>query len=579
MKRYLILVLFVLVSLPGAVAAGKSPGKEDFRSIDELAATIIAYFPRLGGEVAAVQGQEVTITLGKKSGIKPGMILTLWREGKEIIHPVTGAAIGREEDEVGSAAVVTVGADASTAVIRKQIRKPGKGDRARTCQSKVTLAILQFPGDRRGIAEELADPLDGCGRFTVLDSKKAESFLEGKNQRDSALIREMGRRFGLDAVVVVGNGPPKDSSPVTVTLFHAEDGSEFASLTGRIRRESGAATLGEIKPFFMPRTEGGVGTPVLPIDALFFVSADLDRDGTAEHVFSDGSRLYLYHENTTGWREIWTEPAAWAKKGTEHLYLDAADINGNGKPEIFLTTQQGGTVTAAVIEMRDGNYRRIAEVPGFLRVIDYPGRGPVLIGQDFAPKPFFTGTPKEYAWSGNKYAAGPAVHLPKGVTLYGFVFAEVGEPRPVLIALDASDRVQAYSGDSLLWKSEARYPGSYGGGKEARIKGRILAFDSDGDGRDEIILQRNGKKSFLGGETASQLHCMQWTGERFEPKGSRKDIPGAALDIRANGKKQGDMRIRALLKVPGGLFKKDRTKLMFFPGTCSQERIQTTDNR
>jgi len=570
-KRYLILVLFVLVSLPGAVAAGKSSGKEDFRSIDELAAAIIAYFPRLGGEVAAVQGREVTITLGKKSGIKPGMILTLWREGKEIIHPVTRAAIGREEDEVGSAAVVTVGADASTAVIRKQIRKPVKGDRARTCQSKVTLAILQFPDDRRGIAEELADPLDGCGRFTVLDSKKAESFLEGKNQRDSALIREMSRRFGLDAVVVVGSGPPKDSSLVTVTLFHAEDGSELASLTGRIRRESGAATLGEIKPFFMPLTEGGAGTPVLPIDARFFVSADLDRDGTAEHVFSDGSRLYIYHENTTGWREIWTEPAAWAKKGTKHLYLDASDINGNGKPEVFVTARQGGIVTSMVLEMRNGNYRRIAEVPGFLRVIDYPGRGPVLIGQDFAPKLFFTGAPKEYAWSGNKYAAGPDVNLPKGVTLYGFVFAEVGESRPVLIAFDASDRVQAYSGDSLIWKSEAQYPGSYGGGREARIKGRILAFDSDGDGRDEIILPRNEEDSFLGGDRASELHCMRWTGKRFEPKGNRVDIPGAALDIRANGEKQVDMRIRALLKFPGGLFKKDKTRIAFFPGTCSQE--------
>ena len=569
MKRYLILLLLVLVSLPGAVAAGKSPGNKDFRTIDELAAAIIGYFPRLGGEVAAVQGQEVTITLGKKSGIKPGMMLTLWREGKEILHPVTRAAIGREEDEVGSAAVVTVGADASTAVIRKQIRKPVKGDRARTCQSKVRLAILPFPDDRRGIAEELADPLDGCGRFTVLDSKKAESFLEGKNQRDSALIREMGRHFGLDAVVVVGNGQPGDGSLVTVTLFHAEDGSEFASITGRIRRESGAASFGEIKPFFTPLTEGGVSTPALPIDARFFVSADLDSDGTVEHVFSDGSGLYIYHEDITGWREIWTEPAAWAKKGAEHLYLDASDINGNGKPEVFLTTQQGGIVTSTVLEMRNGNYRRIAQVPGFLRVIDYPGRGPVLIGQDFAPKPFFTGTPKEYAWSGKEYAAGPDVNLPKGVTLYGFVFADLGEARPVLIAFDAADHVQAYSGNSLRWKSEARYPGSYGGGREARIKGRILVFDSDGDGRDEIVLPRNGEKSFLGGDRASELHCMQWTGERFELKGNKKDIPGAALDIHGADEKQGNKGIRALLNFPGGLFKKDRKKIMFFPGMCS----------
>ena len=34
-----------------------------------------------------------------------------------------------------------------------------------------------------------------------------------------------------------------------------------------------------------------------------------------------------------------------------------------------------GKVSSFVVEFQDGTYRRVAEAPGFLRIVAYPGQG------------------------------------------------------------------------------------------------------------------------------------------------------------------------------------------------------------
>ena len=104
MKKVSLIVLLVVSLLSSPAFAEKGLGPEEFSSVDELAYAIAAYFPKVQGGVTTVQGDRLTLALGEKHGLLPGMELTLWRDGREILHPVTKAVIGRAEDEVGSAA-------------------------------------------------------------------------------------------------------------------------------------------------------------------------------------------------------------------------------------------------------------------------------------------------------------------------------------------------------------------------------------------------------------------------------------------------------------------------------------------
>jgi hypothetical protein len=95
----------------------------------------------------------------------------------------------------------------------------------------------------------------------------------------------------------------------------------------------------------------------------------------------------------------------------------------------------GGKVFSYVIEFQEGDYRRIADVPGFLRVLNYPGKAAMLIGQAYDPVTFFAGQPKVYSAVEGKYVAGADFTLPKELGLYGWTYASLGERQPLLVRL------------------------------------------------------------------------------------------------------------------------------------------------
>src|SRR5262245_63248327 len=53
-------------------------------SIGALIDQAVALFPRVETEVLEVQGRTVTLSVGRASGIQPGIVLEVVREGREI---------------------------------------------------------------------------------------------------------------------------------------------------------------------------------------------------------------------------------------------------------------------------------------------------------------------------------------------------------------------------------------------------------------------------------------------------------------------------------------------------------------
>jgi len=567
-------------------AAEKPLGIEEYTSIDQLAAEIVSYFPKVQGEVKAVNGDQLTVALGSKDGLIPGVELTLWRDGKEILHPVTGEVIGRAEVSVGSAEVLSLTETSATVVVRNRVLDPKPGDKARITPKKINLAILPVRADRPEIIHGLTERLNELGRFTILDSSKAAEFLRGKKERDDSIIREMSKTFSLDVIAAVGIYPAEGGKIlVTTRLFYADEARSLDTIVAMIDLKTKKDAFGDIKPYFLPmKVEKGRITE-LPFEAQFFGAADLEGNGETEYVFSDGTRLHIYRQSVKGWSEEWQEPKALPSEEIQHINLDIADINGDGRPQIFVTEMRRGKIVSYVVEWREGTYQRISDVPGFLRVLNYPGKGRILIGQDYDPKTFYAGSPREYDWSNGKYALGQEISLPGEIGLYGFVFAEVGESSPLLVALTDNDHVAVYSKDSRIWRSEEAYPsvgvtlhkpvtdpvsvisesvGELQKSQKVRVTGRVLALDVNGDGKDEIILVKNIGDTFFGNYSKADIVCLGWTGARLEQRWIVKDVPGAVPDFQIIRQESSGASILALVKDSGGLFAKDRYSVQTF---------------
>jgi hypothetical protein len=88
--------------------------------------------------------------------------------------------------------------------------------------------------------------------------------------------------------------------------------------------------------------------------------------------------------------------------------------------------------------------------------------------------------------------------------------------------------------------------------------------DLNGDGRDEILLPKNGGATFLSGYKEAEFVGLGWTGARLEQRWSIRDIPGAVLDYEIIRQQGIGAQVLALVMTPGGLFAADRVRVMSY---------------
>ncbi len=610
MKKFLMLFLPVMMFVATAGSAEKPLGVEEYTSVNELASAISSYFPKVQGEIKTIQGETLTVALGSKDGLKTGVTLSLWRAGREILHPVNGAVLGRMEEEVGEAEVSEVGETTSTIRVIKKIKQPQPGDTARITPKKIRIALIPLRVGQPGIMQELSRRLNELGRFSVVENDTVSAFLKDRKQRDASLIKEMGRTFALDVVAAVEIYPSEGGKLlVTAGMYYADNARPINTIMAMLDLKTKKESLTDVKPFFAPDREetsffaegksfvsDGKVIPRLPFDARLFAVADLAGDGVLHYIFSDGARLHIYLQESKGWREEWSESVPFASGEVTHINIDVADINGNGRPEIFVTAMQNEKVISYVMELQNGAFNRIAAMPGFLRIVKYPGKGDVLIGQNYDPVTFYAGKPKQYSWSEGKYVAGLEFPLPKGVDLYGFVIADLGESQPLLVSLNNNDQLVVYANNSLIWKSEEKYPAvgttvikpitghdadfikaaSEQAEKtgnppvslereKVRIRGRVLALDLNGDGKEEIIVPKNNAVpyldaigiKFIPGYKDAEFVGLSWNNARLEERFNIRKVQGIVMDFQLLKQQDVKGRLYVLAKIPGWWIKSD----------------------
>ncbi len=74
-------------------------------AVENLAHALVQDLPLVDGFVIQVNGDQIMLDKGLNSGLKPGMKCIIYREGKEIRHPITGEVLGRETTIIGTVLV------------------------------------------------------------------------------------------------------------------------------------------------------------------------------------------------------------------------------------------------------------------------------------------------------------------------------------------------------------------------------------------------------------------------------------------------------------------------------------------
>ncbi len=76
--------------------------------INRLATKISQDLPLVEGYVISVDGDRLTMDIGTNKGLKKGMKCIVYKEGREIIHPMTKKVLGKETEELGEVKLVQV---------------------------------------------------------------------------------------------------------------------------------------------------------------------------------------------------------------------------------------------------------------------------------------------------------------------------------------------------------------------------------------------------------------------------------------------------------------------------------------
>ncbi len=237
-------------------------------------------------------------------------------------------------------------------------------------------------------------------------------------------------------------------------------------------------------------------------------TGDVDGNGVDDIVTITDNQVTVYRLDQGQWRKL----AEYDSRGT-FIGVDAADVNRNGKQEVFVTqfNQSSNRLISFVLEWDGERMQRIAaQLPWYFRRIDMFRHGRVLIGQrQGTGKPFATGI-FIMQWTADAYTPGERLTLPQDMSIFGFAFGAVRSPdTPEVVKYDSDGYVQVLSSSGEeKWITTERY----GGGSNfilvvdesqwdvenyVYLPPRIHLLDTDGDQINEILVINN-QQGFTG---------------------------------------------------------------------------------
>jgi len=493
--------------------------------ITALKESTLKFFKPVSGEITGVDGNKVVIDIGLKNEIMSGMRLNVLSEGEPFIHPVTREMLGRVESATGKVEIKDVQQETSSGLIVEG--KAKAGDKVRISATKVKVLFCQDKKIDWYLADEYYRKLKETGRIEMIDTSLETS--------DQALVLSEARRLGAEIALILTSREADKGTLVMEKLLWVSDGSQFFETQVKVD----VAYAKELKfgaEYFTPQAGEAVLMYSLPFGARLVTTGDFDGDGKQEIMLSTGkdARAYL--------------PASdlqflWEIKGTasdDHLWIDAIDLNKNGKDEIVITIMRNGEVFSDIYELAGPEFKKLWEGKYFLRKI-----GTDLIAQAYSKSDGFSGDIFVIKWEGD-YKTGEKLRLPKGVNIYDFALIEGADREKRVFAYDEKGFLNLYDATGVrVWRSNASAGGFlttfkkqaaavYLEGGEWAVKDRLTIRN-----REVVVVQRVPVAEMAKGigYKSSRLKNFWWNGFSMEEGVLLDGIKGTLLDYVVAGDK------------------------------------------
>jgi hypothetical protein len=523
--RTLARILAVVIVATAALAfATDARCEED--PLKTLAGKTAEFFKPLDFHVLNVDDKNVTIDAGAAGGVAAGMRLDIFEEGKVFHHPVTREPIGRFEKRTGTIEINSVNSSSASASVISG--EAAKGSIARVTRSRIKMLFYQHKSLDWFLGDAFFRRLKDTERFDLFDT----SVIADKPEE---LMAE-ARRLGVDVLIFTGAQGVKDKIILKEQLHWASDGKQFHAA----RTELAVEYVKSLK-FSARSSFASGGDPVLSFelknDYQFIASGDFKGDGKEQIIVDAGDRITVY-ETTAEIRKLWELRISGSD---EHVYMDAADITGDGKAEIIFTEVYEKYRARSYVYTLEGNdFKLLWKTKGFLRVVS----GNKLLQQDSLPTGGYDGPVREVVYNGSFSIGNPFKKLPPGINIYDFDVLKLSDKGEFYFYYDKDDRINVADESGVrLWTSKYDMGGfqrifDTEGSSSAFYKWRV-ADKLYGVGGEVLAIKRESLSSLLSTPvfTSGQIINYWWNGVSMEEAVLVEHISGTVVDMTVSGDK------------------------------------------
>jgi hypothetical protein len=548
--RYLIPTLLLLTAATGSWAADPVVGK------------IAEEFKPLSGVVIMQVGEEYLIDLDASRGVAEGDLFSAVVPGERVVHPVTGEVLGTLDDVKGLLTVTRVKSGYSYARPLGDLKALAKGDVIKRYEN-IKAGFWDYNGDGEPLFADLRDALPGLEwqSYAAAQAQRPEmpKPLPGGDPPLIFLLRQgqlevRGSMFQVLASFAVGSpvvaanpvvtAPAVSSPPVAVAAtLHPKSAvmtTAGPSVQAGIQQPAPSTTSAIVQ---QEQTQSGdIWTGFeWPGNPAGFEVADFDLDGQNEIAVLFKQKLEIERISGGNREHIISLPLPRIDKA---LTISSADLDGDGKPELFISAVTGWKVTSMVVAERNGSYQVVQEnLNWFLRAMQLPEGGKVVLGQRLGNDLNLYDTDViRLAWTGKEYGSAGIYPRPWQTSIFSLqAFAdEQGELQFAEISIN--DRIRVFTPDAReRWESSTLYGGAvnffqipdHTGGADFATKDIYLRPRTalNGDGLLLAPLNEGLRFSTLNALGPCQVVALKWDGTTMVEQWHTKSQDGTLADF------------------------------------------------
>jgi hypothetical protein len=314
--------------------------------------------------------------------------------------------------------------------------------------------------------------------------------------------------------------------------------------------------------------------------------ADVDQDGNNELILAGQEKIHIYR---SAGKTLQPVQILHTSPNRYNIALDAADINENGYPEIFVTClgEQEQRIKSFVLEYNGQSYQRIVEeAHWYYRVSPQPHAKPVLLGQRQHALKDYSGEIFLLRPAERGYQSDVRLLPDKDINLLGVGYGYVNKTaNKNLVAYKPNREIVIYDGtETEIWESADKYGGSTLYIAQERIEPGepreriylpvpIRILDIDGNGQNEVVTILNHE--VLGSHlkrfryyNKGQIVSLSWDGIGLALDWKTRQLSGQVRDFRiADMNNDGRKELVALLIKEEGriMFREPKCMIISYP--------------